>query len=248
MAEVDNTLTLCNDEKILSFSKLLDEDIIGLDQFNFHLTDNRFEKLFLGLRDSHLGEWVINHVLLGDLHDCGTQLEVVLGDFDENLHRDLLSYRRTDQFNEIVLYGLLVLGALGRDEEHSNVNLCVIFQAEIVHRRVGEVNLLLKLTGLFLCLSDQGGHLTEHIGVNQNKCDKDQEHGSDLSRCTRSHFVTTEGEDTKIEDDEELIGLRDLLHVVKAIVLVSLYVDEVERRGPNRCIAHNHEPAASQAM
>lgn len=117
-----------------------------------------------------------------------------------------------------------------------------------MHRGIGEVNFLLQRTRLFLGFGNQTGHSTENIGIDKNQCDEQEEHDCNFGRCTRSHFVATECEDAQVEDDEELVSLGDLLHIVKAIVLVPLHVDEVKRWRPDRLMHDNREPQAPQAV
>ena len=88
--------------------------------------------------------------------------------------------RRADQIEELFLRFLLVLGALGRNVEHSNFSLCVWLQLQVVHRCVGKVNFLLKCRRLLLCLRYQHGHLTEDVSVHENQSDKHEEHDRDF--------------------------------------------------------------------
>ena len=133
MTEVNNALTLGDDEEVLTFLQLLDKDVIGLVQLNLDVLDNRYKEEDFSLSDGLLREWVVDDELLGDLHDCGSYLEIILDDLDKNLNRHLLLNRRADQLHKIFLDILLILGALGRDKEHSNVSLGVVLQTKIIH-------------------------------------------------------------------------------------------------------------------
>ena len=93
-----------------------------------NLADNRFKDVHFGLCQAHARYGMILDVLLSNLHDCCTHLKIEFHDFDENLDRDLLLNRWTDQFEELFLSVLLVLCALRRDVEHSNLSLRVILQ------------------------------------------------------------------------------------------------------------------------
>ena len=133
MTEVNNALTLGDDEEAFTFLQLLDKDVIGLVQLNLDVLDNRYKEEDFSLSDGLLREWVVDDKLLGDLHDCGSYLEIILDDLDKNLNRHLLLNRRADQLHKIFLDILLILGTLSRDKEHSNVSLGVVLQTKIIH-------------------------------------------------------------------------------------------------------------------
>ena len=90
MTEVNNALALGDDEEAFTFLQLLDKDVIGLVQLNLDVLDNRYKEEDFSLSDGLLREWVVDDELLGDLHDCGSYLEIILDDLDKNLNRHLL--------------------------------------------------------------------------------------------------------------------------------------------------------------
>jgi len=90
VTEVNNALTLGDDKEAFTFLQLLDKDVIGLVQLNLDVLDNRYKEKDFSLSDGLLREWVFDDELLGDLHDCGSYLEIILDDLDKNLNRHLL--------------------------------------------------------------------------------------------------------------------------------------------------------------
>lgn len=112
MSKVNDAFTFGNEEKEFTLLKFFNKDVIGLVELNLDLLYDGFKQVLFCQKQCCFRERVVNDILLGDLHNGGSNLEVVQGDLDEDLYRYLLLKRWTDQFHELLLNVLLVLGAL----------------------------------------------------------------------------------------------------------------------------------------
>ena len=86
VAEVNDTLTLRDKVKSDTFLKLLNDHVIRLEQLSLHPLDNRLNDELFGLRHCALREWVRLDILLGNLHDRYSHLEIGLDHFEEDLN------------------------------------------------------------------------------------------------------------------------------------------------------------------
>ena len=146
---------------------------------------------------------------------------------------------------EFLQLRLLIERALGRDQIHPDVMGRVLLELEVVHGRVCHINLLLKVCRLLGCLTDEDGHLTEHVRIDQNQTDEQQEHEEDFIVSAGSHLVTTKGKHSEVEKADELICRSNLLLIVETVILVPLDVNKVKRGRPELSNLDHIKPGAA---
>lgn len=81
VAEVNHTLALGNQVKSCAGLQLLNDHVIRLQKLSLHSLDNRLDDELLSLSHSAFGEGVSLDVVLGDLDDGDSHLQVVLHHF-----------------------------------------------------------------------------------------------------------------------------------------------------------------------
>jgi len=81
VAEVNNALAFGNQVKSCATLQLLNDHVIWLQELSLHSLDNRLDDELLSLSHSAFGEGVRLDIVLGDLDDGDSHLQVVLDHF-----------------------------------------------------------------------------------------------------------------------------------------------------------------------
>lgn len=119
VAEINLTFTLGYNIEGLFVIKLLNDQMIWLYKHGLHSCDNGLDDSFFCLLLSEGRIGILNTILLGDSHDRGVNLRVVLHDIVKHLDANSLFQRWTNLLKERFEHVLFILRSLSRDQIHA---------------------------------------------------------------------------------------------------------------------------------